>query len=211
MARAFADIAFTDSVKEMQVRYGTRNAYSGLAFDLDQSDRLTEFEINFLSESDSFYLGTVGENGWPYVQHRGGPKGVLQVLDDKTIAYAEFNGNQQYISLGNIHANEKVLLFVMDYPNRRRLKIWARAQLVDANINVELIARMNNLEYPARADRAVLLSVEAIDWNCPQHITQRFSNAEIAQVLTPLLEENHMLKLQLAQALKNTKTYGESP
>ena len=211
MARAFADIAFTDSVKEIQVRYGSRNVYSGLAFDLDQSDRLTEFEINFLSESDSFYLGTVGENGWPYVQHRGGPKGVLQVLDDKTIAYAEFNGNQQYISLGNIHANEKVLLFVMDYPNRRRLKIWARAQLVDANINVELIARMNNLEYPARADRAVLLSVEAIDWNCPQHITQRFSNAEIAQVLTPLLEENHMLKLQLAQALKNTKTYGESP
>ena len=211
MARAFADIAFTDSVKEIQVCYGSRNVYSGLAFDLDQSDRLTEFEINFLSESDSFYLGTVGENGWPYVQHRGGPKGVLQVLDDKTIAYAEFNGNQQYISLGNIHANEKVLLFVMDYPNRRRLKIWARAQLVDANINVELIARMNNLEYPARADRAVLLSVEAIDWNCPQHITQRFSNAEIAQVLTPLLEENHMLKLQLAQALKNTKTYGESP
>ena len=109
MARAFADIAFTDSVKEIQVRYGSRNVYSGLAFDLDQSDRLTEFEINFLSESDSFYLGTVGENGWPYVQHRGGPKGVLQVLDDKTIAYAEFNGNQQYISLGGFkHQVQKV-------------------------------------------------------------------------------------------------------
>ena len=206
MARAFADIAFTDSVKALQVRYGSRNAYSGLAFDKNKSDRLTELEINFLSECDSFYLGTVGENGWPYIQHRGGSKGVLQVLDDRTITFVDFKGNQQYISLGNINANEKVSLFVMDYPNRRRLKIWARARLVDENINAELIARFNNPEYPARVDRAVILSIEAIDWNCPKYITQRYSNEEIAQLIDPLLEENRMLKMQLAQALAEQKT-----
>lgn len=204
MPRAFAEIAFTDSVKAAQSRYGTRKANTGFEFDEERRDRRTEYEIAFLAERDSFYMGSIGENGWPYVQHRGGPKGFLKVLDEKTIGFADFRGNKQYISVGNVNADDRVSLFVMDYPNRRRLKLWARARIVHQNEDAELIARLEVRSYRARVERGVVMTIEAVDWNCPQHITPRLSGAEIERLIAPLIEENRFLKAQLAQAIART-------
>lgn len=175
MARAFSEIAFTDSVRSMQTRYGSRQAYAKFDFAEDRRDRLSEHEIEFLAERDSFYLATVGENGWPYVQHRGGPKGFLKVLDDKTIGFADFRGNKQYISIGNLSTDDRVSLFIMDYPNRQRLKLWARARIIQEDEDAAIIAQLEVPGYQARVEHGILLTIEALDWNCPQHITPRYS------------------------------------
>jgi len=197
MARAFAEIAFTDSVKAVQTRNGSRRAYQKFDMDPDRGDRLTEREIEFIALCDSFYMGTVSETGWPYVQHRGGPKGFLKALDDKTLAFADFRGNKQYISIGNLKVDNRVALFIMDYPNQQRLKLWARARLVDRSEDPELIAKLQDTNYDARVERAVVFTIEAFDWNCPQHITPRFSPAEVERLMAPVLEENRALKAQL--------------
>ncbi len=204
MARAFADIAFTDSVKQAQNRYGSRKSYAGFESDGGHRDRLSENEIAFLAERDSFYLGSVGENGWPYVQHRGGPKGFLKVLDEMTIGFADFRGNRQYISVGNLNADGRVSLFLMDYPNRQRLKLWARARVVHPDEDPELVARLELPGYQARIERGIIMAVEAVDWNCPQHITPRFTEAEIERLVAPLIEKNRALQAQLAQAMSRT-------
>ncbi|MSP37249.1 MAG: pyridoxamine 5'-phosphate oxidase family protein [Deltaproteobacteria bacterium] len=134
MARAFAEIAFTDSVKELQSRHGSRKAYRKFELDPERGDRLSARESEFITQRDSFYMGTVNQGGWPYVQHRGGPKGFLQVLDDQTITFADFRGNKQYISAGNLQVDNRVALFLMDYPNQQRLKLWARAHLVERDL-----------------------------------------------------------------------------
>jgi hypothetical protein len=199
MIPAFAEIAFTDSVKAAQRRYGNGEGYSGLEGGGDRRDLLTEYEMAFLAERDSFYMASVGENGWPYVQHRGGPKGFIKVLDDKTIGFADFKGNRQYISVGNLNADDRVTLFIMDYPNRRRLKLWARARVVDVSTDGELVAKLAVPGYRARVERGIVLTIEALDWNCPQHITPRFSAEEVRGMITPLFEENRKLKQELAQ------------
>lgn len=187
MARAFAEIAFTDSVKAAQERYGSRQANQRLASDGQRRDTLGEHEIAFLAERDSFYMGSVGENGWPYVQHRGGPRGFLKVLDARTLGFADFQGNRQYLSVGNLSADDRVSLFLMDYPNRRRLKLWARARVVDAAHDLALLAQLELPGYRARVERAIVLTVEAYDWNCPQHITPKFTEDEVrTQWLAPL-------------------------
>lgn len=197
MAGAFADIAFTDSVKAAQTRYGSRRTYQKFELDPERGDRLTEREIDFITDRDSFYMGSVNETGWPYVQHRGGPKGFLKVLDDQTVAFADFRGNKQYISVGNLNVDDRVALFIMDYPNQQRLKLWARARLVDRDQNPEQIAKLQDPSYDARVERAIVLTIEAFDWNCPQHITPRFSAAEVERMIAPLREENRALKAQL--------------
>ncbi len=204
MARAFADIAFTDSVKQAQNRYGSRKSYAGFESDGGHRDRLSENEIAFLAGRDSFYMGSVGENGWPYVQHRGGPKGFLKVLDEATIGFADFRGNRQYISVGNLNADGRVSLFLMDYPNRQRLKLWARARVVHPDEDPELVARLELPGYKARIERGIIMAVEAVDWNCPQHITPRFTEAEIERLIAPLIEENRSLQAQLAQVMSRT-------
>ena len=141
----------------------------------------------------------MSETGWPYVQHRGGLTGFLQVLDANTIGYADFRGNRQYVSVGNLAANDKISLILMDYANRRRLKIWGRVQIVHADENPELIAKLENPAYRARVERAVVIKVEAWDWNCPQHITQRFTQADINVAVQPLHDEITALKTQLHQ------------
>ena len=146
-------------------------------------DRLGDLEVDFIEARDGFYQATVSETGWPYVQFRGGPAGFLKVLDEGTIAYADFRGNVQYISAGNLAASDRVALILMDYANRRRLKIWARARLVHRDEDPELLARLEDRGYRAKVERAVVLSVEAVDWNCPQHITPRYTDAEFAQLL----------------------------
>jgi uncharacterized protein len=204
MARAFAQIAFTDSVKAAQTRYGSRRAYQKFETAEERGDRLSERETDFLARCDSFYMGSVSETGWPYVQHRGGPKGFLKVLDDRTLAFVDFRGNKQYISVGNLTWNDRVALFIMDYPNQQRLKLWARARLVERDQDPQLIARLQASSYEARVERAIVLNIEAFDWNCPQHITRRFSEAEVERMIALLLEENRALKAQLAQVAPQT-------
>ncbi|MGH8522972.1 MAG: pyridoxamine 5'-phosphate oxidase family protein [Gammaproteobacteria bacterium] len=157
-----------------------------------------------MAERDSFYIGSVGENGWPYVQHRGGPKGFLKVLDEKTIGFADFRGNRQYISVGNVNEDDRVSLLLMDYPNRQRLKLWARARIVDPNEQPELVARLEMPTYRARIERGIVMTIEAVDWNCPQHITPRYTQAELEGLIAPLIEENRLLQAQLAHAMART-------
>lgn len=203
MARAFSEIAFTDAVKAMQTRYGSRQAYSKFDTAEDRRDVLNEQEMEFLSERDSFYLASVGENGWPYVQHRGGPKGFLKVLDEKTIGFADFKGNRQYISVGNLNGDDRVSLFFMDYTNRQRLKLWARAKVVQADEEPRLVEQLAVSGYEAKVERGILMTVAAVDWNCPQHITQRYTKAEVDNRIAPLLDEIQRLKAELSTRTKS--------
>ena len=160
---------------------------------------MTAREAEFIAERDSFYQATVSEIGWPYVQHRGGPAGFLKVLDERTIGFADFRGNVQSLSVGNLNTNDRISLILMDYPNRRRLKIWGRVRIVRENENPELIMQSEVLSYRARVECGIVIHVEAYDWNCPQHITPRYSEAEVEKLNAPLLEENRRLKSQSTQ------------
>jgi predicted pyridoxine 5'-phosphate oxidase superfamily flavin-nucleotide-binding protein len=176
MASNYAKLMFTDSVRRAQERYG-----SGAADVARHEDgRLSEGEQDFVAARDGFYMASVGENGWPYVQFRGGPAGFVKVLDDRTIGYADLRGNRQYVSMGRLRHDGRVALLFMDYAHRRRLKILARARVVDAAEDPELVARLEVPGYDARVERGVLFTVEAYEWNCPQHITPRFTEAEWA-------------------------------
>ena len=180
MTRKYPEIAFTPSVKAAQTDHGSREAGRRLAAGSADEEHLSLPEIAFIGERDSFYLATVNEDGWPYVQFRGGPKGFLKVLDTRTLGFADYRGNRQYISTGNLRADDRVSLFFMDYPNRRRLKMFARAEVLPADDRPELAARLVEPDYPARVERLVLLHVVAFDWNCPQHITPRYTLEELA-------------------------------
>jgi uncharacterized protein len=200
MAHAFAEIAFTPSVRATQQQHGSATAYAKfLAPEAERGNRLTANEAAFIAERDGFYQATVSETGWPYVQFRGGPTGFLKVLDDNTVAYADFRGNRQYISTGNLDANGRIALILMDYPNRRRLKIWGRARLVEAGDDLALISRLHVESYKARPERAVVITVEAFDWNCPQHIPQRFTLEELDPTLAPLRDELAQLRADNAR------------
>lgn len=183
MPRAFANIAFTDSVKAAQERYGSREANSAFELSPDARNELTARETEFIQARDSFYQATVSESGWPYVQHRGGTAGFLKVLNSRTIGYADFYGNAQYISVGNLAVDDRISIILMDYPNRRRLKIWGRAQVVDEGEAPELIAQLEVPRYRAIVERAVIVHVEAFDWNCPQHITPRYTKEEAERIV----------------------------
>jgi uncharacterized protein len=172
MIHNFGDLTFTPAVKEAQSRMGSRDQYATYE-GRDRRTRLTEEERLFIAQRDSFYMATVGENGWPYVQHRGGPPGFLEVLDDHTLRFADYRGNRQYLTVGNLSANNKVCLFLMDYVHQDRLKIWAEAE-------VSAGGTILPDGYEARVEHTILLHVLAFDWNCPQHITPRFTHEEIA-------------------------------
>ncbi len=197
MARAFAEIAFTPAVLAAQEKRGSAGNYAKfLTPEADAGDRLTAAEAGFIAARDGFFQATVSETGWPYVQFRGGPAGFLKVLDDKTIAYADFRGNRQYVSVGNLSKDDRVSLILVDYPNRRRLKIWGRARIVDRDSDPELVAGLFDDGYRARPERAVVITVEAFDWNCPQHIPQRFTVEEFENALAPLREELERLRAE---------------
>jgi predicted pyridoxine 5'-phosphate oxidase superfamily flavin-nucleotide-binding protein len=196
MANPFADIAFTDSVKRAQEHYGTRKANQRLS-NSDRLDELTGREVEFIKERDEFYIATVNENGHPYVQFRGGPKGFLKTLDERTLGFADFRGNLQYISVGNLSFNNKAALILMDYPNQARLKIFAEIEVVDLSDNPDLIGKLKIKDYPATAERAMILHVTAYDWNCPQHITPRFTLAEIETGTEPLRQRIRELEAEI--------------
>jgi predicted pyridoxine 5'-phosphate oxidase superfamily flavin-nucleotide-binding protein len=185
MTQAFLDIASTPSVKAAQAANGSLGIWPDSAGDLPP-DRFTAAEADFIAQRDSFYMATVSQSGWPYVQHRGGPTGFLRVLDDRTLACADLRGNRQYISTGNLAADDRAALFLMDYAARRRLKIFARVELKGLTDAPELAAQIALPGYRGKAERAMLFHLRAFDWNCPQHITPRFTQAEIEKAVAPL-------------------------
>ncbi len=203
MAKNFAEIAFTESVKLRQEKYGSRRQYERFET-VERGTELSFSEADFIAQRDSFYLATVSENGSPYVQFRGGEPGFLKVLDAKTLGFADFRGNLQYVSIGNLDNNDRSALILMDYAKRQRLKIFARIEVIEAADAPELLAKLENPNYAAKIERAMILQVEAFDWNCPQHITPRFTVDEIREMNLPLYErieklevENQLLKQKL--------------
>ena len=179
-AQHVSDIAFTPAVKAQQVRLGSRLAYEKMEGRGGWSDRVTPELARFIGERDSFYLGTAGADGQPYIQHRGGPKGFLKVVDDQTLAFADFSGNAQYISIGNLMENDKAFIFLMDYPNRKRIKIWGTARYVEDD--AALLDELVDPDYGAQPQRAVVFNVSAWDLNCPQHITPRYTVEDLSTV-----------------------------
>lgn len=212
MLHKYLEIASTPAVKSERLHYGSAAQYARIDGTLDpegppRNDRFGPDEEAFIAERDGFYLASVSETGWPYVQFRGGPIGFLRVLDDKTLGFADFRGNRQYITTGNVSGNDRVSLFLMDYAHQRRLKIFGRMHVVDETVDAALATRLSVPGYDARVERAVTITVEAFDWNCPQHITPRFSEAELAELLAPvkarmasLEDENRRLRDRLGQA-----------
>ncbi len=193
MAKNYLEIAFTESVKAQQEKYGTRKHYEKNE-KIERGTELSFPEADFIEKRDSFYLATIGENGFPYVQFRGGEPGFLKVLDKQTLGYADFKGNLQYISVGNLGGNNRAALILMNYASRQRLKIFARIEVFEAADAPELIEKLTVPDYKAKIERAMILHVEAFDWNCPQHITPRFTVEEIRAMNQPLYE--HIEKLE---------------
>lgn len=184
MTSKYRDLNFTPSVQAAQVHFGAREPGSSSAPEELAEDRLSHMEAAFIAERDGFYLATVSESGWPYVQYRGGPRGFLNALDPQTLAYADLRGNRQYISMGNLQAQPQVALFFMDYTQQRRLKLMATTEVVDAATRPDLLERLTDPAERAPVERIVLFHVVAFDWNCPQHITPRFT-AEEWQAINP--------------------------
>lgn len=202
MARAFAEIAFTPAVRAVQEQMGSADGYAKfLAPEAEGGSRLGEAEAAFIAARDGFYQATVSETGWPYVQFRGGPKGFLRVLDERTIAYADFRGNRQYVSVGNLTGDGRISLILVDYPNRRRLKVFGHARLVEKDEDPALIEALHDPSYRARPERAVVIAVTGFDWNCPQHIPERYTVEELDEHLAPLRTELDRLRTENA-ALK---------
>lgn len=181
MGHRFSEILFTDSVRAAQERYGSRPQNERLRALGPANDALGEDERAFIESRDGFYLASVSQSGWPYIQFRGGPAGFVRALDHRTLGYADFRGNRQYVSTGNIERDGRVALFFMDYAGRRRLKLLGRASIFDAAQSPALARRLELPGYRARVERAVLIAVEAFDWNCPRHITPRYTEAEFEE------------------------------
>lgn len=173
MSHQFAELMFTKGVKAAQEQYGSRARLERFTSMAGPNDELGERESAFIAERDTFYMATVNEDGWPYVQHRGGPPGFLRVLGPKQLAYADFRGNTQLVSVGNVASNDRVSLILMDYPNRRRLKILGHMRVEESDIEQP--------DYKAIVERLVHIDVVAFDWNCPQYITQRYTESEFEQ------------------------------
>lgn len=201
MARAFANISFTPNVQAVQAEMGSRAAYRSAELGETEEAALGAVEQAFIAERDSFYQATVSQTGWPYVQHRGGPAGFLKVLDDHTIGYADFSGNRQYISVGNLRGDDRVSLLLMDYPRRRRLKIWGRARAVDERTEPALLAQLESPDSRAPVERGIVIQVEAFDWNCPKYITPRYSQNEVEALLAQARQQQPAPERQTPEVL----------
>jgi uncharacterized protein len=193
MAKNFAEIAFTEAVKEMQEKEGSRKAYERMEKS-NVVNGLSENEIAFIADRDSFYLSSISANNYPYIQHRGGPKGFVKVLDENTIGFLDFTGNKQYISVGNFATNNNVALFMMDYSHRARLKFFAKVEIVDINDKPDFEALFDLGDYNYKPERIMIFHIQAYDWNCPQHITPRYTAQEIEQALAP--QRDYIRKLE---------------
>jgi len=199
MTHRFLEIATTPAVKAAQEALGSRRSYARQEEGEPHNHRLGEAEAGFIAARDSFYLASVSETGWPYLQHRGGPAGFLRVLDETTLGFADLRGNRQYLSLGNLTADDRLCLFLMDYGHRARLKIFGRARFHDLATEPELARRLIVPGYRAVPERGMTIKVEAFDWNCPQHITPRFSEAELVPALAPVRQRLEELEVENAR------------
>jgi predicted pyridoxine 5'-phosphate oxidase superfamily flavin-nucleotide-binding protein len=194
MAYNFGSLVFTPLIKSLQEKYGSRRQYARLEAKGVSPDRLGPDESAFIADRDSLYIATVGSTGWPYVQHRGGPTGFLKVIDDHTIAFADFRGNKQFISTGNVAGDNRVAIIMVDYPNQNRLKILGRAEVFDGEPAREWVGRLRELDSKDVIERVYVIRVEAFDWNCQQHITPRFTEEQIQEALAPF--ERRMEELE---------------
>lgn len=192
----FGEIAFTSHVKAEQEARGSREMYAGMVA-RPAPEGFGEREAAFISMRDSFYMATVSEDGWPYIQHRGGPRGFLKVLSDSRLGFADYRGNRQYVSIGNLQTEQRVSLFLMDYPNRARLKLLGRAKVQEAASNPDL-AEALAIEGQGNVERLFTIDIDAFDWNCPQFITPRFTEEELAASLSPMVEELQTLRQENA-------------
>ena len=206
MAQHYLQTLIGPGAEALQTEAGSRESYARMISGGNGlPDALGDREAEFIAARDSFYMASVTKDGWPYVQHRGGPAGFVKLIDDKTLAFPDFRGNRQYISLGNTNANDRVALIMMDYPHRRRLKLYAHVEVRELADDPDLVEKLILPGYRAVPERAFLLHLDAFDWNCPQHITPRFTESEIAAAVAPLqarlneLEaQNHALREKLA-------------
>lgn len=192
----YASLAFTDAVRDLQEKLGSRKSYARLE-QRSYVDGLTENEVTFISDRDSFYMATIGENDYPYIQHRGGPKGFIKVLDKKRLGIIDYKGNAQYITVGNMASNNHVALIMVDYPTRTRLKLYARARVVELEDDAALYAQLDVEGYQVRAERMMVFDVDAYDWNCPQHITPRYSLEEIDKAFASQREYISQLEAEI--------------
>jgi len=200
---SYGQLAFSDAAKALQEQYGSRDMYEQVA-KRNVTEGLSDNEKLFMTHQDHFYMASIGENGYPYIQHRGGPQGFVKVLDDHTVAFVDFSGNKQYITAGNIKNDPHVALIMISYPHRARLKLYARAKIVELQDDMALFARLDPVAYKHRPERVMVLDITAYDWNCPQHITPRYTTEEIEQAfasqrrhITDLEEENKNLKAEI--------------
>jgi uncharacterized protein len=207
MSRRFGELAFTPLVKKEQEQHGSRRQYARMEEIGEPGDRLTDFEREFIAGRDGFYMASTGENGWPYIQYRGGEKGFLHVLDEQTLGFADLRGNKQYITMGNLAHDDRVALFLMDYAHQLRLKILGRAVVHESNggetnggkndaAAAELIAKLKVPGEKTPTEHVVLIHVEAFDWNCPQHITPRYTQEELAATLEPIRKRMEALEAE---------------
>jgi predicted pyridoxine 5'-phosphate oxidase superfamily flavin-nucleotide-binding protein len=197
MSYGFMDIAITPSVRRAQAEMGADHFWSDFKGHRE-FDRFTAQETAFIAQCDSFYMASVSETGWPYVQHRGGPAGFLKVLDDRTLAFVDYRGNRQYITTGNLTENDRTCLFLIDYPARTRLKIYARAEKLALDADPVLTEAITDGAYGAKAERIFRLKLEAFDWNCPQHIVPRYTEAEFLAASRHLLDKVAQLEQENA-------------
>ena len=200
---------FTPVVKALQERFGSRRQYARLEQSADREARLGPDEIEFLGERDTFYMASVGATGWPYVQHRGGPKGFLKVIDERTIAFADFSGNRQYVSTGNLMTDDRVALILVDYPRQLRLKILGHVKIFEGEQAKEWIEKVRDPAYKATIERVYVIRVEAFDWNCQQHIIPRFTEEEIRDVLSPIEKQMDELERENEKLKKEVDRLGK--
>lgn len=201
----FGEIAFGAASKALQKKAGSRDTYDRLER-ASHYDGLTTYEASFIAQRDSFYMASITESAFPYIQHRGGPKGFLKVLDAKRLGFIDFKGNKQYISAGNFETTPNVSLFLMDYAHKIRLKIFARAEVVKLADNSELYEKLDLSNYNFKSDQMIVFHVESFDWNCPQHITPRYTAEEIEAILKPKNEYIAQLEAKIEQLKAQIKT-----
>ncbi|KGJ89162.1 2Fe-2S iron-sulfur cluster-binding protein [Colwellia psychrerythraea] len=210
MAHKYAQLVFTETVRAMQKEQNSRAGYASMDQGEDYNFLLSNVEADFIGQRDSLYMASVSETDWPYVQHRGGPKGFLKVLDASTLGFADYKGNRQYVSAGNFRNNDRVALIFVDYPNKRRLKLMGRISLV-AEDDWQTLASLEDDHYRAKVERGFTIKVEAFDWNCPQHITPRYSESELESLIAPLTNEIGELKEHLKEKLQPESTLQSYP
>lgn len=201
MTHRFAELMFSPAAKSMQAEAGSRAAYDRLErASAPANDHFTARERNFIEQRDSFYMATVSETGWPYVQHRGGSAGFLKILDERTIGFADYRGNKQFVSFGNLATDDRVSLFLMDYPNRQRLKILGHARRIDPGRDAVLAER---IVAPGESSiNAIIVALEGFDWNCPQYITPRYTEPELVELLAPVRARLAALEQENAELRK---------